>query len=115
MNDLKTIDLDAEQFKSDFSEQSRWEKTPPRSKEIRKTIEHSVKEILASLKSHQEQIRFGEVERQMIRVVFALGRLFLAFFLACYLCFYLRCYWFSPAFREAADVLAQRTRISMLG
>lgn len=82
MKDLKTIDLSVEQFKSDFSEPSRWEKTPPKSKEIRKTIESSVKEILASLKSHQEEIRFGEVERQVIHVVFALGRLFLAFFLA---------------------------------
>ena len=34
MKDLKTIDLSVEQFKSDFREQSRWEKTPPKSKEI---------------------------------------------------------------------------------
>ena len=68
--------------KGDMSEQAAWEQEPASSTLIRKRIAEEVEAILAWLSVRGDRRRFDAVERDLIGKVFALGRLFLAFFLA---------------------------------
>lgn len=80
---LRTIvDHKGGEGKGDSSEQAAWEQRPASSSAIRKRITDKVESILASLSVRGDQRQFCAVERQLIGEVFALGRLFLAFFLA---------------------------------
>ena len=68
--------------KGDMSEQAAWAQAPASSATIRKRIVEEVEAILTSLSVSRDRRRFDTVERELIQRVFALGRLFLAFFLA---------------------------------
>ena len=67
--------------KGDMSEQAAWENQPVSSDAIRRQIFEHVESVFASLSVRQDERRFDAVERELIGMVFALGRLFLAFFL----------------------------------
>ncbi len=68
--------------KGDMSEQAAWEQEPASSEAIRSCICDHVEAIFASLSVRRADQRFDAVERELVGRVFALGRLFLAFFLA---------------------------------
>ncbi len=68
--------------KGDVSEQVAWERAAVPSSAIRQIILEHVETVIAFLSRPKDQRRFGEVERSVVGKVFALGRLFLAYFLA---------------------------------
>lgn len=68
--------------KGDMQEQTAWERRPASSAEVRCTILAHVESLFASLSVRRDKRRFDAVERELIGRVFALGRLFVAFFLA---------------------------------
>jgi len=68
--------------KGDMSEQLAWEQEPSSSEAVRNCITAHVEAILVSLSARKDGRRFDAVERDLVGKVFALGRLFLAFFLA---------------------------------
>ena len=68
--------------KGDVSEQVAWEGTAIPSSAIRQIILEHVEAVIAFLSRPKDQRRFDEVERGVVGKVFALGRLFLAYFLA---------------------------------
>jgi len=68
--------------KGDVSEQVAWEAAAIPSSAIRQIILEHVETVIAFLSRPKDQRRFDEVERGVVGKVFALGRLFLAYFLA---------------------------------
>ena len=83
MSQLLSIveDLDSA-CKSEHPEEGGWAKKPPRSAHIERAIHEQVSGILEFLKKPDPSRSFDSVERGILPLVFALGRLFLAFFLA---------------------------------
>lgn len=83
MSNLKTIvEHKVCPFKDEFAEQDEWKDAPPREKEIKKRINRQVGEIFDYLEWRDDERRFGEVEKKLVPMVFALARLFFAYFLA---------------------------------
>ena len=70
------------QSKSEPSEQDAWRSEPPGSAKIEQAIHGQVQAILRFLRKPDPARSFDAVERGLLPLVFALGRLFLAFFLA---------------------------------
>jgi len=68
--------------KGDMREQEAWEQEPASSSAVREAVLAHVESIFASLSPRRDKRRFDAVERELIGQVFALGRLFLVFFLA---------------------------------
>ena len=68
--------------KGEVEEQAAWERARVPSSAIHQIILEHVETIVVFLSSPKDQRRFDEVERGVIGKVFALGRLFLAYFLA---------------------------------
>lgn len=68
--------------KSEASEQDAWKTAPPESAGIERTIHEHVKDILEFLRKPDPTRSLDAIERGLVSLVFALGRLFLAFFLA---------------------------------
>ena len=64
------------------SEQDAWRAHSPDSSEIRDRIWRQVEDVLAFLGKSSAARSFGEVEKAVISFAFALGRLFLNYFLA---------------------------------
>ncbi len=83
MSQLRSIveDLDTD-GKSEPSEQDAWKTERPESTRIERAIHEQVKDILEFLKKPDPARSFDALERRLLPLVFALGRLFLAFFLA---------------------------------
>jgi len=83
MSQLLSIveDFDAA-CKSEHPEHDACETEPPRSVSIERAIHEQVRGILEFLKKPDPSRSFDSVERGLVPLVFALGRLFLAFFLA---------------------------------
>jgi hypothetical protein len=67
---------------SESVEQDEWVDTPPKSKMIKKRIEQHVKQLFAFVEKRRDPRSFDEVERATIPLIFALGRLFFAYYLA---------------------------------
>jgi len=68
--------------KGDFAEQADWVKRAPSVTEIRDKIHLHVDRIFAHMEVPADPRAFDEVERSLIPLIAALGRLFLAYFLA---------------------------------
>jgi len=68
--------------KGKITEQTTWEAAPARSTAIRKAVFEHMDSVLAFLDRPGDTRRFDEVERGLIPMVFALGRLLFGFFLA---------------------------------
>jgi len=68
--------------KGDFAEQEAWTDRPPKSAEIRERIKQRVSGILAFLDLPDDRRSLDDVERGLVRLVFALGRLLVAYYLA---------------------------------
>lgn len=68
--------------KGEWDEQKEWEDRPAGSVEIRVKIKAHLDRIYAFLEVRDDHRHFDEVERQFVPLIFALGRLFLAYFLA---------------------------------
>lgn len=66
----------------EFGEQDAWKDAPSESSHIKERIFNQVREILRSLQRRRDDRAFDAVERSLIPMVFTLGRLFLAYFLA---------------------------------
>lgn len=83
LNGRVTIEPNGVECKPDFGNQEHddWKDAPPRSKDIKKKIRRCVDDLFAGLRTKSEA-SFTEVERVVIVSVFALGRLFLEYFLA---------------------------------
>lgn len=69
-------------FKSEPVEQDEWKDTPAKSKHIKKRIHQRVKQLFDLLEKRRDPRSFDEVEKAVIPLIFTLGRLFLAYFLA---------------------------------
>jgi len=86
MSNLKSVTIvehEELQFKEDFSEQDAWKDSPPRRSAIKREINRRVRDILRFLERKSDKRKFHEVECELVPLVFALGRLFLSYFLAC--------------------------------
>ena len=70
------------QGKGEMREQDAWERKPASSAEIRRAVLAYVERILATLSVRRDKRRFDAVERRLVGQIFALGRLFVAFFFA---------------------------------
>jgi len=68
--------------KPTFAEQDAWKRKAARSRKIEHAIHRHVERILQFLRKRDPARTFDTVERGLVPLVFALGRLFLAFFLA---------------------------------
>ncbi len=68
--------------KGEFAEQEDWEKRPPKSAEIRERIKQHVSGIFAFLDPPGDSRTLDQVEHGLVPSIFALGRLFLAYYLA---------------------------------
>ncbi|MBN1417582.1 MAG: hypothetical protein JXP34_02335, partial [Planctomycetes bacterium] len=68
--------------KDEIHEQDAWKDVPVRSSTIKATIMSHVKEIFCFLERPRDRRHFHEVEKALIPMVFALGRLFLSYYLA---------------------------------
>jgi len=64
------------------NEQDAWRESCPTSSQIKASIHQAVEEIFASLEATAAQTLFASVEKTVRSLVFSLGRLFLAYFLA---------------------------------
>lgn len=69
--------------KGEYEEQSAWENAPVKASKIKAKIKSHIDEIFAFLDKKNDTRSFDEVERGLIGLIFALGRLFLAYFVAC--------------------------------
>jgi hypothetical protein len=69
--------------KGDSAEQEAWENKPPTRAELKAAIKDYIDRIFEFVDKRDDERRFDEVERDMKDLVFALARLFLAYFLAC--------------------------------
>ena len=67
--------------KGQFEEQDHWTQTPPESSEIRATIHARVDEVFSYLAHSRDKRPLDQIERHLRGLVFALARLFLAYFL----------------------------------
>jgi len=68
--------------KGDYEEQSAWDNAPARSTEIKAKIKGHIDAVFEFFERKDDTRRFDEVERGLHGLLFALGRLFLAYFLA---------------------------------
>ena len=68
--------------KGEFGEQDAWKDGPAKSSEIKDKIKNHIEEIFSFFEKKNDRRRFDEVERGLRSLLFALGRLFLAYFLA---------------------------------
>lgn len=68
--------------KGEDEEQNAWKKVPASSAEIRQSIKDHEARIFAFLEEPQDSREFDRVERGLVPLVFALGRLYLAYYLA---------------------------------
>lgn len=68
--------------KGEITEQATWESEQVRSTAIRKAVLEHMDSLFAFLERPGDTRRFDEVERGLIPMIFALGRLLLAYFLA---------------------------------
>ncbi len=68
--------------KGEFGEQDAWKDRPAKSSEIKDKIKNHIEEIFSFFEKKNDRRRFDEVERGLRPLLFALGRLFLAYFLA---------------------------------
>jgi hypothetical protein len=83
MSNLRSIvDQSATRIKEETSEQDEWKEAAPESQDIKKRIHAKVDEVFAFLERRSDRRSFDEVEKAVVRLVFMLGRLFLAYFLA---------------------------------
>jgi hypothetical protein len=64
------------------NEQDGWRERPPQSSEIKAEIHQKVEEIFGFIEKRANQSTFDTVEKTIRTLVFTLGRLFLAYFLA---------------------------------
>lgn len=81
LNDTITPDCN-KTFKSKPVEQDQWKDKPVKSNYIKKRINKQVKHIFAVLEDKHDKSSFDTVEKTILPLVFALGRLFLAYFFA---------------------------------
>ena len=63
-------------------EQNAWKNVPAKSRKIKAKIKSHIDEIFAFLEKKNDTRSFNEVEKGLIGLIFALGRLFVAYFLA---------------------------------
>jgi len=70
------------QCKGDSEEQQSWQDAPAKSSDIKQATLRHVEDVFSFLEQPDDERRFDEVERQLRALIFTLGRLFLAFFLA---------------------------------
>jgi hypothetical protein len=70
------------QGKGEFAEQDGWRKRPAPSLDIRRKIHEQIDSVFAFLDRPKDTRSFHEVEQGLLSLVFALGRLFVAYFLA---------------------------------
>ena len=68
--------------KGEYEEQRAWESTPATSKEIKGKIDEQLSALFDFLEKDNDKRCFDEVERELHGLLFAQGRLFLAYFLA---------------------------------
>jgi len=68
--------------KGEIPEQEAWKDAPARSSKIKGTIMSHVKEIFRFIERPGDKRSFHEVEKALIPMVFALGRLFISYYLA---------------------------------
>lgn len=68
--------------KGEDEEQRDWRETPATSSQVRAKIEGQFEEVFAFLERKNDRRSFDDVERGLIPLLFGLGRLFLAFYLA---------------------------------
>ena len=68
--------------KSEPVEQDEWIDAPPKSKKIKKRIQQHVNQLFTLVEKRRDDRSFDEVEKAIIPLIFALGRLFIAYFLA---------------------------------
>ena len=81
----QTVSIEApagEFFKNESVEQDEWIDTPPKSRRIKKRIQQHVRQLFVLLERRRDSRSFDEVEKATIPLIFALGRLFLAYLLA---------------------------------
>jgi hypothetical protein len=76
------VDQTTTRIKEEISEQDEWKEAAPESQDIKKRIHAKVDEIFAFLERRSDRRSFDEVEKTAVLLVFMLGRLFLAYFLA---------------------------------
>ncbi len=82
MSNLKSIvEQSATGIKEEISEQDEWQEAAPESQAIKKRIHAGVDEVFAFLERPKDERSFHEIEKAVVRLVFMLGRLFLAYFL----------------------------------
>jgi hypothetical protein len=72
----------AEFYKSDPIEQDEWRDVQAKSKLIKRRIHQQVKQLFVLLEKRRDPRSFDEVEKAVIPLIFTLGRLFFAYFLA---------------------------------
>jgi hypothetical protein len=83
MSNLRSIvEQTAGRIKEEISEQDEWKEAAPESRGIKKRIHAKVDEVFAFLEGRGDRATFDGVEKALVRLVFMLGRLFLAYFLA---------------------------------
>ena len=68
--------------KGESDEQREWQEDPPSSRRIREVLGDQVTRTFRLLDREDDERDFDEIERSLRSLVFALGRLFLAFYLA---------------------------------
>jgi len=68
--------------KGEDQEQDAWRNAPAKARKIKAKIKSHLEEIFAFLEKKNDTRAFDEVERDLVGLIFALGRLFLAYFLA---------------------------------
>lgn len=69
--------------KGNFEEQKAWKDAPARSEQIKAVIHEKIEDLFAFACRTDDSRRFDEVERSLVGLIFALARLFLAYFCAC--------------------------------
>lgn len=83
MSNLKLIvNQSTRRIKREISEQDEWKEEAPESQNIKKRIHAKVDEVFAFIERRKNRRSFDETEKGVVRYVFMLGRLFLAYFLA---------------------------------
>ena len=68
--------------KGQYEEQNDWREAPARSTEVKSKIKQHVDGLFDFIEKENEKRRFDEVERGLKGLIFALARLFLAYYLA---------------------------------
>ena len=76
------VDTTADVFKAAMGEEEELNEAPVHPKEIKKLALHRVNQLFDCLETRRDIRSFDDVERAAVPLVFALGRLFLAYYLA---------------------------------